>query len=69
MQKTTDIPNAMKIESKSPSPDPKSLKILAKSIFRELRGQGYSPTQIVSFSAEIIELVTTELAPKTDSAK
>ena len=43
-------------------PDPKALKILAKSIFRELRSQGYEPTQVVSFATEIISLVTSDIA-------
>jgi hypothetical protein len=43
-------------------PDPKALKILAKSIFRELRAQGYEPTQVVSFATEIISLVTSDIA-------
>jgi len=43
-------------------PDSKALKILAKSIFRELRSQGYEPTQVVSFATEIISLVTSDIA-------
>jgi hypothetical protein len=44
------------------APDSKALKILAKSIFRELRAQGYEPTQVVSFATEIISLVTSDIA-------
>lgn len=43
-------------------PDPKALKILAKSIFRELRSQGYEAAQVVSFATEIISLVTSDIA-------
>ncbi len=46
----------------SSAPDPKALKILAKSIFRELRAQGYEPTHVVSFATEIIALVTNDIA-------
>jgi hypothetical protein len=48
-------------------PDPRALKILAKSIFRELRGQGYGPTQILSLATEIVSLVTSDLAHDTDT--
>lgn len=41
--------------------DNKGAKILAKSLFKELRGNGYSPNQILSLSSELIELVTQDL--------
>jgi hypothetical protein len=41
--------------------DVKGTKILAKSLFRELRGNGYSTNQILSLSTELIDLVTQEL--------
>jgi hypothetical protein len=41
--------------------DVKGTKILAKSLFKELRGNGYSPNQILSLSTELIELVTQDL--------
>lgn len=41
--------------------DVKGTKILAKSLFKELRGNGYSPKQILSLSTELIELVTQDL--------
>jgi hypothetical protein len=41
--------------------DNKGTKILAKSLFKELRGNGYSPNQILSLSTELIELVTQDL--------
>jgi len=45
----------------------KALKILAKSIFRELRSNGYQPREIVALSTELLELVTSEIRP--DSSK
>ncbi len=44
------------------SPDPRSLKIVAKSIFKELRANGYSARQVISLATELISLVTTDLA-------
>ena len=41
--------------------DVKATRILAKSLFKELRGNGYSPNQILSLSSELIELVTQDL--------
>ncbi len=41
--------------------DNKATKILAKSLFKELRGNGYSANQILGLSAELIDLVTQDL--------
>ncbi|WP_242395730.1 hypothetical protein [Anaeromyxobacter oryzisoli] len=41
--------------------DVKGTKILAKSLFKELRGNGYSTNQILSLSTELIDLVTQNL--------
>jgi hypothetical protein len=45
----------------------KAIKILAKSIFRELRANGYEARELVSLSTELLELVTCEIRP--DSSK
>lgn len=39
----------------------KALRILAKSIFRELKTQGYDNKQIVGLATELISQVTTDL--------
>jgi hypothetical protein len=41
--------------------DNKGTKILAKSLFKELRSNGYSANQILSLSTELIDLVTEDL--------
>jgi hypothetical protein len=41
----------------------KALKILAKSIFRELRTNGYQPREILALSTELLGLVSTEIRP------
>jgi hypothetical protein len=41
--------------------DDKATQILAKSLFKELRGNGYSPNQILGLSTELIDLVTQDL--------
>ncbi len=47
-----------------PAPAPnreKALQILSKSIYKELRENGYEPKQIVALASEIISLVTSDL--------
>lgn len=39
----------------------RALQILSKSIYRELRENGYEPKQIVALASEIISLVTTDI--------
>ena len=44
----------------SPTSD-KALKIIARSLFKELKQNGYDSRQIVSLSTELISLVTSDL--------
>ncbi len=48
--------------------DVKGTKILAKSLFKELRGNGYSTNQILSLSTELIDLVTQDLKGEHETA-
>ncbi len=41
--------------------DNKGTKILAKSLFKELRLNGYSANQILGLTTELIDLVTQDL--------
>jgi hypothetical protein len=41
----------------------RALQILSKTIYKELRENGYEPKQIVALATEIIGLVTTDLGP------
>ncbi len=41
--------------------DNKATKILAKSLFKELRANGYSANQILGLTTELIDLVTQDL--------
>jgi hypothetical protein len=41
----------------------RAMQILSKSIYKELRENGYEPKQIVALASEIISLVTTDLGP------
>jgi hypothetical protein len=39
----------------------KALKILSKSIYKELRQNGYEPKQIVALASELISQVTSDI--------
>jgi len=39
----------------------KALKILSKSLYKELRTNGYEPKQIVALASELISLVTSDM--------
>lgn len=43
----------------------RAVRILAKSIFRELTSQGYNEKQIVNLATELISEVTTSMGSKT----
>jgi hypothetical protein len=52
------------VSSAIPNRD-KALKILSKSIYKEMRQNGYEPKQIVALATELISLVTSDI--KEDS--
>ena len=52
------------VSSAVPNRD-KALKILSKSIYKEMRQNGYEPKQIVALATELISLVTSDI--KEDS--
>jgi len=45
----------------------KAIKILAKSIYRQMRESGYDTREIVALSSELIGLITTDIKPETSS--
>ncbi|MEM9194606.1 MAG: hypothetical protein AAGF12_35840 [Myxococcota bacterium] len=44
----------------SAADEKRALKILAKSVYRELKASGYDRTDIVGFTNELLDLVTGE---------
>lgn len=48
--------------------DNKGTKILAKSLWKELRANGYSANQILGLTTELIELVTEGLREQNAAA-
>ena len=47
----------------------KAVRILAKSIFRELTAQGYDQRQIVNLATELLSEVTTTMSAKGVAAQ
>ena len=45
----------------------KAIKILAKSIYRQMRETGYDTREIVALSSELIGLITTDIKPDASS--
>lgn len=46
----------------------RSLRILSKSLYRDLRQNGYEPKQIVALASELIAQVTTDIADQSTLA-
>jgi hypothetical protein len=62
----TQAPATMPSDAASTIPNrEKALKILSKSIYKEMRQNGYEPKQIVALATELISLVTSDI--KEDS--
>ena len=58
------MPNALATARENAAPAPnkeRALKILSKSLYRELRQNGYEPKQIVALATEILGLVTSDM--------
>jgi hypothetical protein len=61
-------PNVSEIAGRPGPEREKAMRILAKSIFKELKSQGYDSRQIVGLATELISQVTTDLH-QADSAR
>ncbi|MBN8613030.1 MAG: hypothetical protein J0L92_20730 [Deltaproteobacteria bacterium] len=47
---------------------PRALRILAKSTFRELKSSGYNRSEILAFATEMLSLVSTDLREQSIEA-
>jgi len=47
--------------------DPRTFAILAKTIYRELRAEGYSATEVMAIAGELLELVASEVKDQRDA--
>jgi hypothetical protein len=65
--KTTKPKTGTSAAAPAPAAQPnreKAIQILSKSIYKELRENGYEPKQIVALATEIISLVTTDIGDR-----
>ena len=49
--------------------EPRTLAILAKTIYRELRGNGYQAKDVIALAGELLALVTTDVRSGGPSSK
>lgn len=47
--------------------DPRTLSILAKTIYRELRASGYAENDVMALAGELLGIVATEVKTKRTS--
>lgn len=47
--------------SAAPPADSRSVSILAKSLYREMKGGGYSPKDVMSLATELLGMVATDV--------
>jgi len=47
--------------AQSTASEPRALRILAKSVFRELKTSGYDRSDIVAFATEMLSLVSSDI--------
>jgi hypothetical protein len=45
----------------TPTPEPRALRILAKSVYRELKTSGYTRSDVVAFATEMLSLVSSDI--------
>lgn len=48
---------------------PRALRILAKSVFRELKSNGHSRSDIVAFATEMLSLVSSDLRGESEDPR
>lgn len=51
------------------SAEPRALRILATSVFRELKTTGYTRSDIVAFATEMLSLVSSDIRGESDERK
>ncbi len=57
---------ALPFDVAAPSRDPRTLRILAKTIYRELREAGYAEREIVGLTSELLGLVSAEVKTRRE---
>jgi hypothetical protein len=60
---------ALPIDSIVQNRDPRALKILAKSIYRDLRCSGYEERDVLAFAGELLSLVSSDVRDRRGSGE
>ena len=60
---------ALPIETSSDPRDPRALKILAKTIYRELRGNGFAERDVMALASELLGLVANDVKSQGDAER
>lgn len=60
---------ALPFETPGPKRDARAVKILAKTMYRELRGSGLDEKEVVALAGELLGLVTSEVRDRRNSAQ
>jgi hypothetical protein len=55
---------ALPLDETHSARDPRTLTILAKTIYRELRASGYAERDVIALAGELIGIVTAEVKGK-----
>lgn len=50
------------------SGDERALRIMAKSVYRDLKAAGHTRTEVIAFASSLIALVTDEMRGENESA-
>lgn len=48
--------------------DPRAIRILAKNIYREFRGSGFSERDVMALAGELLALVTTDVRGRREGS-
>jgi hypothetical protein len=58
---------ALPFDASPTAHDPRALTILAKTIYRELRAEGYAASEVMTLAGELLGLVASEVKDRRDA--
>ena len=61
-----DVPSSRRVLAQGAGRDARALKILAKTIYRELRATGYTEKDVMALAGELLGIVATEFKSRRD---
>jgi hypothetical protein len=66
----SEVPTMPQLLERNPSPSgggERAVRILAKTLFRQLRESGFDNRDILSLSTELVGLITSDLRPSEEA--